>query len=197
VGGGDYISSISFELEPPMSDWFTQQGIVHAKLLHQVTPESEFEKEWAKRNKGSQGVALPYMASAFVLLLLASLGLLASFVILGIAPTTFDDVILIGVYAILLIAATMALSGVLYALRLTRPVIYGTIEIGVGILLAMVYSLSFASGKGVNHILIGLLSEIGAIYIIIRGMDNIAKVKAVWEAFFIEEIANRLWNRNR
>jgi hypothetical protein len=46
-----------------MSDWFTQQGIVHAKLLHQVTPESEFEKEWAKRNKGSQGVALPYMAS--------------------------------------------------------------------------------------------------------------------------------------
>jgi hypothetical protein len=61
----------------------------------------------------------------------------------------------------------------------------------------MVYSLSCASGKGVNHILIGLLSEIGAIYIIIRGMDNIAKVKAVWEAFFIEEIANRLWNRNR
>jgi hypothetical protein len=62
----------------------------------------------------------------------------------------------------------------------------------------MAVSLSSVPGKSASPILIGLLTEIGAIYIIVRGMDNIAKetrIKAAWEAFFIKEIANRLWDR--
>jgi len=74
----------------------------------------------------------------------------------------------------------IGLSAFLYWLRGRLPLIYGTLEIFVGML-----SLSIATQGQVTDLLTKLIGVFGGIYIIIRGLDNVDKgIPGGWAKVF-------------
>jgi hypothetical protein len=138
----------------------------HIDMLIAAAQREALKEAWEERDTYETMLFLLSGAVVLALLLIGPVSWVIS-TVLG-AIGTFVP---LGIIQVLFVISAFFAGSLLYRLRCRRPLIYGTVEIVLGILFAG-YIENLLLGYQLREVS-GYFTMAGAIYIIVRGYDNI------------------------